>query len=601
MLERVGVDAARRGDRPSPGPARRRPRSQATGSATSGPRRRCPISATPRRRRACADDRFAAGTSSARRPAKLSQLTRPRTTSSASASSSSAGSRRTPSAISSKNDAPCAARCSATRRAREPSSASSARLGASRVHSGAARRGSSSTGVERSDAARGTALARERAQARPQRAPGRAQVVEPRAGVVLHARRQDLRFPHRRRRLEAFELAEHAGERVGAADAARRADALPVEQEAHEVARLDRLDLAAQALERVAMDAREQVPLAPLGVGTGRQQRREPALQHVAFGLQREQGELDLAARQPERRSERLGRRRTEAAEARAQQLAQRLVARREAFGAFGRRFDDGLQTRIGIEVAHAAPAARRRPTGRDRRRSGRRPRVGSRDPTPRALPATSTSRRSLRLAVGDDAERDQRLVHLVGVARARPGLVANARDRVGVELAERRRRSRGRRSGGSAPPASCAPRSARRRGTRRAARSAPRRRAATAPAGRARSPRPRPTRSGAAARASRPRPSRRRGSRASSARPADARAPRGRRRGSRRTRPGRGRRRRAGPPTSSAAAAARPSCRRVKRGNASAVVAFQRQRTAKSGASSSAWTSTSSAVAECR
>ena len=38
-----------------------------------------------------------------------------------------------------------------------------------------------------------------------------------------------------------------------------------------------------------------------------------------------------------------------------------------------------------------------------------------------------------------------------------------------------------------------------------------------------------------------------------------------------------------------------------VKRGNASAVVAFQRQRTANSGASSSACTSTSSAVAECR
>ena len=91
------------------------------------------------------------------------------------------------------------------------------------------------------------------------------------------------------------------------------------------------------------MDAREQVALAPLGVGIGRQPRREAALQHVAFGLQREQGELDLAARQPERRSERLGRRRTEAAEARPQQLAQRLVARREAFGAFGRRFDDGL------------------------------------------------------------------------------------------------------------------------------------------------------------------------------------------------------------------------------------------------------------------
>ena len=40
-------------------------------------------------------------------------------------------------------------------------------------------------------------------------------------------------------------------------------DALPVEQEAQEVARRDRLDLRAQALDRVAVDAREQPALAP--------------------------------------------------------------------------------------------------------------------------------------------------------------------------------------------------------------------------------------------------------------------------------------------------------------------------------------------------
>jgi hypothetical protein len=38
---------------------------------------------------------------------------------------------------------------------------------------------------------------------------------------------------------------------------------LPVEQEAHEVAPFDRLDLAPQALDGVAVDARQQVAFAP--------------------------------------------------------------------------------------------------------------------------------------------------------------------------------------------------------------------------------------------------------------------------------------------------------------------------------------------------
>jgi hypothetical protein len=49
------------------------------------------------------------------------------------------------------------------------------------------------------------------------------------------------------------------------------------------------------------MDSRQQVALAPLGVGAGGQRRREAPLQHVAFRLQREQRVLDLAAGQAER------------------------------------------------------------------------------------------------------------------------------------------------------------------------------------------------------------------------------------------------------------------------------------------------------------
>jgi hypothetical protein len=38
---------------------------------------------------------------------------------------------------------------------------------------------------------------------------------------------------------------------------------LPVQEEAHEVGRAHRLDLRAQAVQRVAVDAREEPPIAP--------------------------------------------------------------------------------------------------------------------------------------------------------------------------------------------------------------------------------------------------------------------------------------------------------------------------------------------------
>ena len=83
--------------------------------------------------------RLSDGVSRARSPAKLSELTRPSTTSSASASSTCVRSRPVPSTISSKNDAPCARRWSATACARELSSGSAAAAGTARVHSGALR------------------------------------------------------------------------------------------------------------------------------------------------------------------------------------------------------------------------------------------------------------------------------------------------------------------------------------------------------------------------------------------------------------------------------------------------------------------------------
>jgi hypothetical protein len=42
---------------------------------------------------------------------------------------------------------------------------------------------------------------------------------------------------------------------------------LPMQQEAHEVGRGDRLDLGSQAVERVAVNAREQPAIAPFELG----------------------------------------------------------------------------------------------------------------------------------------------------------------------------------------------------------------------------------------------------------------------------------------------------------------------------------------------
>ena len=196
-------------------------------------------------------------------------------------------------------------------------------------------------------------------------------------------------------------------------------------------------------------------------------------------------------ARQPSGRGQRVGRDRPERRQPGAHQLAQRRVARRRSPAArrlgggaldrrlrCGRRRDD---SRRAAAARRSAATHRPRRTGRvDRHRAA----VARAGVASCCEPASASRRCACGLAVGDDAERAQRLVHLVGVARAaaRPR-ARTAVDRLGDRAGRGRRRSPGRRSGGSAPPACGAPRAARRRGRRRAARSAPRRRAATAPA----------------------------------------------------------------------------------------------------------------------
>jgi len=82
--------------------------------------------------------------------------------------------------------------------------------------------------------------------------------------VSVDARGQNGALPAVGRQLESVQLFEDRAEAVDAAQPMRGVHVLPREQEPHEIRRADRLDFRAQPVERVAMDAGQQPPVAPL-------------------------------------------------------------------------------------------------------------------------------------------------------------------------------------------------------------------------------------------------------------------------------------------------------------------------------------------------
>src|SRR2546430_1846173 len=99
-------------------------------------------------------------------------------------------------------------------------------------------------------------------------APGdvarKAQLVEPRGFVARDARGQHLALPSGRCQLEALELLDDALEPVATVQLLARLDVLPREEEAHEIGRAHRLDLAAEPVERAPVDASQEASIAPL-------------------------------------------------------------------------------------------------------------------------------------------------------------------------------------------------------------------------------------------------------------------------------------------------------------------------------------------------
>ena len=244
------------------------------------------------------------GTSSARNPPKLSEVTRPRATSSPSAASDLRRSRPVAATSSSKNDAPCVRRAVEYRlrpRARlQPSSGAGQRRPERRVTTCQQRdrRGAH----RRRDAVAAVAVAGRWAQSRPGDASREALVVQPGRLVCRDAGRQDFGLPRSGRRFETFEQCDGTWHRIRTLQPRVVGHALPGEQEAQEVARGDRFDLGAQTPDRVVMNAREQTPVAPfVGVGAG----GEAAAQGEALDLQRDQRGTDLVRLQSERSRQR--------------------------------------------------------------------------------------------------------------------------------------------------------------------------------------------------------------------------------------------------------------------------------------------------------
>ena len=125
----------------------------------------------------------------------------------------------------------------------------------------------------------------------------KAKVIEPRRLIAGEPQRQDLGFPSDGRCFEAFKLRDDIIERPCAFHAGIRCRALPTKQEAQEVAGGDRLDLGAQPLHGVLMNARQQAPLAPF---LALRRRSEPPAHGEAFDFERCERTCELRRRDTE-------------------------------------------------------------------------------------------------------------------------------------------------------------------------------------------------------------------------------------------------------------------------------------------------------------
>ena len=227
--------------------------------------------------------------------------------------------------------------------------------------------------------------------------------------------RQNVALPSRRGHLEAVELTDHRREAFQPRGPMLGIHPLPGQQEPDEIRRAHRLDLRAEAVQRVAMDARQQPPLAPLELG-----RRvtvawgEAAAEHHSLRLQRDERRFDLDVRDAQCRGEGSRSGRTDDAESSTDQLA-----------------DGGLSRRRIVEQFHFRAALGRDPDGRSA--------VDGLES--RCTPGLDQLAHVLRpiggLRFGQEAGGEQCVVQLVRVLDLGPDLLPHPLDGGGIERAE--------------------------------------------------------------------------------------------------------------------------------------------------------------------
>src|ERR1700730_9887194 len=140
-----------------------------------------------------------------------------------------------------------------------------------------------------------------RFQPRPCDTSGETLIVKPGRLVINNARRQDLVLPRSGRRLEPFELADDGIDGVRPRHPRIGVNPLPAKEEAQKVARGDRLDFGAEAVDRVAVNPGEQPALAPFVFG---RPRREASAQGEAFGLESSETGREVLCLESKRRRE---------------------------------------------------------------------------------------------------------------------------------------------------------------------------------------------------------------------------------------------------------------------------------------------------------
>ena len=99
-------------------------------------------------------------------------------------------------------------------------------------------------------------------RSKPGDAPGNGQLIHKRGAVVHQPRREDLSFPSRGWQRQALQFIDDRRQRLAALPPLL-SQALPAEQKPLINLDGDRFDFAAQALERVAVNSRQQTPVAP--------------------------------------------------------------------------------------------------------------------------------------------------------------------------------------------------------------------------------------------------------------------------------------------------------------------------------------------------